>query len=50
MYNVPGKLASVGRFFLGQMLKMAQKMSNLIELPAYSIERSSVQQGELVQE
>ncbi len=34
------------RFFLGQMLKMAQKMSNLIELPDYY----SAQQGELVQE
>ena len=33
------------RFFLNQMLKMAQKMSNLIELPNYS-----VQQGELVEE
>ena len=33
------------RFFLNQMLKMAQKMSNLIELPDYS-----VQQGELVEE
>ncbi|WP_405066748.1 FAD-dependent monooxygenase [Kribbella sp. NBC_01510] len=33
------------RFFLKQMLKMAQKMSNLIELPNYS-----VQQGELVEE
>jgi 2-polyprenyl-6-methoxyphenol hydroxylase-like FAD-dependent oxidoreductase len=34
------------RFFLNQMLKMAQKMSNLIELPDYS----SVQKGQLVQE
>lgn len=34
------------RFFLNQMLKLAQKMSNLIELPDYS----SAQQGELVQE
>ncbi|MEV5961229.1 FAD-dependent monooxygenase [Kribbella sp. NPDC051952] len=34
------------RFFLNQMLKMAQKMSNLIELPDYG----SVQKGELVQE
>lgn len=33
------------RFFLNQMLRMAQKMSNLIELPNYS-----VQQGELVEE
>ena len=33
------------RFFLNRMLKMAQKMSNLIELPNYS-----VQQGELVEE
>jgi 2-polyprenyl-6-methoxyphenol hydroxylase-like FAD-dependent oxidoreductase len=38
------------RFFLNQMLKMAQKMSNLIELPAYSLEHRSVQQGELVEE
>lgn len=34
------------RFFLNQMLKMAQKMSNLIELPDYP----SIQQGELVEE
>jgi 2-polyprenyl-6-methoxyphenol hydroxylase-like FAD-dependent oxidoreductase len=33
------------RFFLRQMLKMAQKMSNLIELPDYS-----AQQGEFVEE
>jgi 2-polyprenyl-6-methoxyphenol hydroxylase-like FAD-dependent oxidoreductase len=34
------------RFLLNRMLKMAQKMSNLIELPDYP----SVQEGELVQE
>jgi 2-polyprenyl-6-methoxyphenol hydroxylase-like FAD-dependent oxidoreductase len=33
------------RFFMNQVLKMAHKMSNLIELPDYSAE-----QGELVQE
>ena len=39
------------RFFLNQMLKMAQKMSNLIELPDYDSGRQdSAQQGELVQE
>ncbi|HET6987429.1 MAG TPA: FAD-dependent oxidoreductase, partial [Kribbella sp.] len=34
------------RFFLNQMLRMARKMSNLIELPEFD----SAQQGELVQE
>jgi 2-polyprenyl-6-methoxyphenol hydroxylase-like FAD-dependent oxidoreductase len=39
-------------FFLHQMLKMAQKMSELVELPDYGSAQSaqSVQQGELVQE
>ncbi|MEV0789962.1 FAD-dependent monooxygenase [Kribbella sp. NPDC050459] len=37
-------------FFLNQMLKMAQNMSELIELPAYSIDTASGQQGELVEE
>ncbi|NUR94879.1 MAG: FAD-dependent oxidoreductase, partial [Kribbellaceae bacterium] len=34
-------------FFLNQMLKMAQNMSELIELPAYSV--TSVQEGKFVQ-
>jgi 2-polyprenyl-6-methoxyphenol hydroxylase-like FAD-dependent oxidoreductase len=37
-------------FFLNQMLKMAQNMSELIELPAYSIGTASGQEGQLVQE
>ncbi|MGW5188652.1 FAD-dependent monooxygenase [Kribbella sp. NPDC004138] len=37
-------------FFLNQMLKMAQNMSELIELPAYSIDTASGQQGQLVEE
>ncbi|MET7283936.1 FAD-dependent monooxygenase [Kribbella sp. NPDC005582] len=43
------------RFLMGQMIKMAQKMSTLIELPAYSMQQGSTQQGsaeqgQLVQE
>ncbi|TDC33428.1 FAD-dependent monooxygenase [Kribbella albertanoniae] len=38
------------RFLMGQMIKLAQKMSTLIELPAYSIQHGSGEQGQLVQE
>ncbi len=37
-------------FFLDQMLKLGEKVSNLVELKAYSIEHSSVEKGQLVQE
>jgi hypothetical protein len=37
-------------FFTNQMIKMAQKMSELIELPTYSIGTDSIKEGKLVQE
>lgn len=37
-------------FFLNQMLRMARNMSELIELPAYSIDTASGQQRQLVEE
>lgn len=38
------------RFLMGQMIKLAQKMSTLIELPDYSAEQGSVEKGQLVEE
>jgi len=38
------------RFLLGQMIKMAQKMSTLVELPDYPLQPGSAEQGQLVQE
>ncbi|MGZ0145585.1 FAD-dependent monooxygenase [Kribbella sp. WER1] len=37
-------------FFMNQMLKMAQNMSELVELPPYSINTASVEEGNFVQE
>ncbi|MEV4262243.1 FAD-dependent monooxygenase [Kribbella sp. NPDC049584] len=37
-------------FFTNQMIKMAQKMSELIDLPTYSIGTDSIKEGKLVQE